>query len=325
MNSSDSEPATSRRLLSVAVPIFNEGECFPALLERLLALRDKIHGFDLELLFVNDGSSDRTAELLESAASQHSCVKVIQFSRNFGHQAALTAGMDRAAGDYVCIIDADLQDPPELIPEMLTAALGGFDVVYGKRRNRSGETWFKKTTASLFYRIITAICRVDIPRDTGDFRLVSRRLVLAFRELRETHRFIRGMVPWVGFRSMPLLYDRHERYSGSTKFPFLKMARFAMDAIFSFSNSPLRISTYLGAGMTLLSILGMITIGYLRLFTTYTVPGISAVLFVVLLTSGVQFIILGLIGEYIGRIFEQSKSRPIYIVASTRNLETPAG
>lgn len=324
MNPSDSSSPASPRLLSIAVPIFNEEECFPKLLERLLALRPRLNGFGLELIFVNDGSRDGTAELLDAAAAQHPCVKVIQFSRNFGHQAALTAGLDRASGDFVAVIDGDLQDPPELIPDMLTKALEGYDVVYGQRRNRPGETWFKRTTASLFYRLITAICRVEIPRDTGDFRLVSRRLVLAFRELRETHRFIRGMVPWVGFRSVPHLYDRHERYSGSTKFPFLKMARFAMDAILSFSNSPLRLSTFLGAAMTAFSILGMLVIGYLRVFTSYTVPGISAVLFVVLLTSGVQFIILGLIGEYIGRIFEQSKGRPLYVVASTRNFETPA-
>ena len=202
MSNDPIRPATIA-LLSVVVPIFNEAECFEPLLARLLSLRQKIDGATLELIFVNDGSTDGTAELLESAAACHPNVKVLHFSRNFGHQAALTAGLDHAEGDYVCVIDADLQDPPEIIPDLLQKARAGYDVVYGQRRTRPGETWFKKTSAALFYRILSAICRVQIPIDTGDFRLVSRRLVLAFRNVREPHRFIRGLVPWVGFRSTP--------------------------------------------------------------------------------------------------------------------------
>lgn len=307
-------------LLSIVVPIYNEEECFSSLLERLLALQGKIEGFDLELLLVNDGSYDGTSGLLEVAASRHPCVRVIKFSRNFGHQAALTAGLDYADGEYVCMIDADLQDPPEIIPDMLVLARQGYDVVYGKRRNRSGETWFKKTSASLFYRLLTMICRVEIPTDTGDFRLVNHRVVKVFRRLRETHRFVRGLVPWVGFQSTAFLYDRQERHAGTTKYPFFKMVRFAMDAILSFSNMPLRISTFVGLGMTVLSLLGMVVVLFLKLFTKYTVPGVSAVLFLVLFTSGVQFIILGLMGEYIGRIFEQVKQRPLYLISSTSNL-----
>lgn len=321
MTGSSSAVPSACRLLSVVVPIFNEKDCFPALLNKLLDLRPRLGGCELELLFINDGSHDGTALLLEEAAKNERCVKVIHFSRNFGNQAALTAGLDYADGDYVCIIDADLQDPPEMIPEMLAVLKQGYDVVYGKRRSRSGETWFKTTTAALFYRILSAICGVDIPTDTGDFRLVSRRLVLAFRQLRETHRFIRGMVPWAGFRSTPFPYDRRERHAGTTKFPFFKMARFAMDAMLSFSNFPLRVSTFLGLGMTVLSLLGMSVVFYLRLFTKFTVPGISAILFLVLLTSGVQFIILGMLGEYIGRIFEQTKQRPLYLIAEATNLQ----
>jgi len=307
--------------LSIVVPVYDEEECFPALLARLLALSERLNGLALELWFVNDGSRDGTPRLLEEAATRHGCVKVIHFSRNFGHQAAVTAGLDHAEGEFVCVIDADLQDPPEIIPEMLALARQGYDVVYGKRRNRSGETWFKKTSAALFYRLLTAICRVEIPTDTGDFRLVSRRGVRAFRRLRETHRFVRGMVPWVGFRSTAFLYDRQERHAGATKYPLLKMARFATDAILSFSNYPLRISTVFGLSMTALSLLGIVVIVYLRLFTSFTVPGISAVLFFMLLISGVQFIILGLIGEYIGRIFEQVKQRPLYVIAATANFD----
>ena len=307
--------------LTVVVPIFNEVECFPQLLTRLLALAGKLDGHTLDLLFVDDGSTDGTDQLLAAAATAHPSVRVLHFSRNFGHQAALTAGLDHAEGDYVCVIDADLQDPPEIIPAMLRRAREGFDVVYGQRRSRAGETWFKRTTALLFYRLLSATCRVQIPIDTGDFRLVSRRLVLAFRTLRESHRFIRGLVPWAGFRSTAFLYDRQERFAGSTKYPVVKMIRFAVDALLSFSNVPLRLSTYIGLGMTCLSVLGILVMLYLKLFTVYTVPGISAVICLILGIGGIQFIILGLLGEYVGRIFEQGKHRPLYIVAATANLK----
>ena len=313
---------TAARILSVVVPVFNEAECFPVLLSRLLALQPRLGGFRLELIFVNDGSSDGSDVLLEDAGRTYPNVKVLHFSRNFGHQAALTAGLDHARGDYVCIIDADLQDPPEIVPDMLRRALEGFDVVYGQRRERAGETWFKKASAAVFYRLLAAICGVKIPVDAGDFRLVSRRLVEAFKQVREPHRFIRGLVPWIGFRSTPFLYDRHVRHAGTTKYPFLKMFRFATDAILSFSNVPLRISTYLGLGVTCLSAIGILLMVYLRLFTTFTVPGISAVICLILGLGGVQLIILGLLGEYIGRIFEQGKSRPLYIIASSTNLQS---
>ena len=323
MNTTDDATMSSvSGLLSIVVPIYNERECFSVLLQRLMALAGRLGGHELELIFINDGSNDGTACLLEEAATQYQCVKVIHFSRNFGHQAALTAGLDYADGDFVCVIDADLQDPPELIPDMLLLACQGYDVVYGKRRNRSGESWFKKTTASLFYRFLTAICRVNIPTDTGDFRLMSRRVVKSLRSLRETHRFVRGLVPWIGFRSTALLYDRQDRHAGYTKYPFFKMLHFATDAILSFSNFPLRVSTFVGLGMTILSLLGIAVVLYLRLFTAFTVPGISAVLCLMLLTGGMQFIILGMMGEYIGRIYEQAKGRPLYLVASTSNISS---
>ncbi|AMV18180.1 glycosyltransferase family 2 protein [Planctomyces sp. SH-PL14] len=308
--------------LTVVIPVFNEEDCLPALLQRVLAIQSRMPNCRLELLFVNDGSVDRTGVLLEEAAAAHCHVKVVQFSRNFGHQAAVTAGIDHADGDFVCIIDADLQDPPEVIPDMLALALEGHDLVYGKRRSRSGETLFKKATAAIFYRMLRRICRVDIPADAGDFRLMSRSVVLAVRQMRETHRFIRGMVAWVGFKSAPYVYDRQERHAGTTKYPLFKMVRFATDAILSFSNLPLRISTYLGLGMTTLTLFGMVLVACLRLFTPWTVPGISAVLFVVLLIGGVQFLILGIMGEYISRIFEQDKDRPLYLIATTSNLKS---
>ena len=306
--------------LSIVVPIYNEEGCFPTLLQRLLAVSEKMVGWRVDFLFVNDGSTDGTSGLLDDAAAHNANAKTIHLSRNFGHQAALTAGLDNAGGDFVCIIDADLQDPPEIIPDMVALAVEGYDIVYGKRRSRRGETMFKKATAAAFYRILQFICGVSIPADTGDFRVMRRNVVLAFREMRESQRFIRGMVAWVGFRSTPFLYDRNERHAGQTKYPFMKMLRFALDAIFSFSNLPLRISTYVGVVMTILASAGLVVVLSLRIFTAYTVPGISAVLCVMLLSTGIQLLILGALGEYVSRIYEQVKQRPIYIVARTSNL-----
>lgn len=306
--------------LTIVVPVYNEEGCFSPLLERLGAVRAALAPRPVDIIFVNDGSTDGTGKLLDSATRHDGTVKAIHFSRNFGHQAALTAGLDHAEGEFVCVIDADLQDPPEIIPDMLNLACQGYDLVYGQRRSRRGETFFKKMTAAIFYRLLQKICGVDIPADTGDFRLMRRNVVQAFRTMRESHRFIRGMIAWVGFRSTPFLYDRQERYTGATKYPFVKMLRFAVDAIVSFSNLPLRISTYLGLGMTMLAIAGVFLVLFLRLFTSYTVPGISAVLCILLLFSGIQFLILGAIGEYVSRIYEQSKQRPLYVIARTENL-----
>jgi glycosyltransferase involved in cell wall biosynthesis len=309
-----------RETLTIVVPVYNEEACLPELFDRLLALQHRIAPRSMDVVLINDGSTDGTPLVLDEAATLHPFIRIIHLSRNFGHQAALSAGLDLADGDFVCIIDADLQDPPEVIPEMLRIACEGNDIVYGQRRTRRGETLFKKATAAIFYRLLRDICGVDVPKDAGDFRLMRKSVVLAFRSMRENHRFIRGMIAWVGFRSVPFLYDRHERYAGKTKYPLLKMAKFATDAIVSFSNLPLRISTYFGFAMTVLAMVGMATVVVLRLFTAYTVPGISAVLFVICLIGGIQFLILGAIGEYISRIYEQTKQRPLYVVSSTRNI-----
>lgn len=307
--------------LTIVVPVYNEEQCLPILFERLLKLMDQLAPRPVTVLFVDDGSTDRTPALIDEAASAHACFGVIHLSRNFGHQSALTAGLDHAAGDFVCVIDADLQDPPEIIPDMLQVAIAGADIVYGRRRTRRGETVFKKATAAIFYRLLSRVCGVDIPQDAGDFRLMRREVVVAFRLMRESHRFVRGMIAWAGFRSVAFPYDRHERHAGATKYPFAKMLKFAMDAIFSFSNLPLRMSTYLGLTMTGLATIGILTVVCLRLFTTYTVPGISAVLCVTMFIGGVQFMILGVIGEYISRIYEQTKARPLYLIARTMNVE----
>lgn len=251
-------------------------------------------------------------------------VRVLDFSRNFGHQIAVTAGLDFADADYIGIIDADLQDPPELLESMYRKVLEGPDMVYGKRLSRKGETWFKKASARTFYLLLSRMCHVEIPQDTGDFRLFSRRVHVALKSMREQHRFLRGMVPWVGFSSEPVCYHRDQRYAGETKYPLRRMIRFALDAIFSFSKAPIRIATYTGISIVCFAIIGGIFLLYLRLFTSYHVPGITAAILTVILLGGIQIIMLGIIGEYIGRIFEESKNRPLYFVRSSLNFDAAA-
>jgi glycosyltransferase involved in cell wall biosynthesis len=310
-----------KNLLSIVVPVFNEEESIGEMVRRLLQLSETFGaGTDVELIFVNDGSTDRSMTILGNFAKVTNSVKVISFSRNFGHQIAITAGMDFAAGDFVAVIDADLQDPPELIGDMYQMALTGYDVVYGKRCSRAGESTFKKATAAGFYRLLNYMCEIDIPRDTGDFRLMSRKAVDAFKELRERHRFIRGMVPWLGFSSTSLVYDRAERFAGETKFPLNKMLSFATNAILSFSSKPLTVAIRLGFLTILVGIIGGGYMLYLKLFTEIPVPGVTAVLLSIVIFSGVQILLIGIVGEYIARIFEEVKGRPLYFVSETINI-----
>lgn len=317
---------SGRQLLSVVVPVLNEEESVGETARRLLALREALSSeLEVELLFVDDGSNDRSLGLLREIAARETAVKVISLSRNFGHQVAITAGIDRAAGDYVAVIDADLQDPPELIADMYRLARAGYDVVYGRRRTRAGESFFKRATAAAFYRLLSAMCEVDVPRDTGDFRLMTRKVVDAFTQLRERHRFVRGMVPWLGFRSAPLDYDRQERYAGTTKYGLKQMAAFAANAILSFSKKPLTLATRLG----FLTILAGTGLGlyklYQKLFTDIPIPGFTAIFLAIVVFSGVQILLIGLVGEYISRIFEEVKGRPLYLVSETVNLPERAG
>jgi len=312
---------SGKNLLSIVVPLFNEEESICETARRLLALRDSLSSvLDIELLFIDDGSRDRSLSLLRDLAKTTSVMKVISLSRNFGHQIAITAGIDLAAGDYVALIDADLQDPPELISDMYRLALTGFDVVYGKRRSRSEESLFKKVTAAVFYRLLNSMCEVDIPTDTGDFRLMSRKVVDAFKQLRERHRFVRGMVPWLGFRSIPFEYDRAERFAGETKYTLKKMVAFATNAILSFSRKPLTLAIRFGfitvlAGMAL----GLYKL-YQKLFTNIPIPGFTAIFLSIVVFSGIQILLIGLVGEYISRIFEEVKERPLYLVSETINV-----
>jgi glycosyltransferase involved in cell wall biosynthesis len=309
-------------LISIVVPVFNEQESISETTRRLLllckSLEDKV---DTELIFVDDGSSDDSLAILKDlAVSWGGAIKLIALSRNFGHQIAITAGIDKANGDYVAVIDADLQDPPELIGEMFQLAQKGYDVVYGKRKSRAGESWFKKVTASAFYRVLSYMCEIEIPLDTGDFRLMSRRAVDAFKLLREKNRFVRGMVPWLGFKSVPFEYHREERYAGKTKYPLRKMLAFAVNAILSFSKKPLTLAVRLGFMTVLLGIILGVYVLYLKLFTSIPVPGVTVIILSIVIFGGAQIFLIGVVGEYIARIFEEVKRRPLYLVAETVNF-----
>ena len=308
--------------LEFIIPVYDEADCLPELMKRLLALREKMSAVEMSFVFINDGSHDNSLEQLLSYADRHPFIRVISLSRNFGHQMAVTAGLDHSQADYLCIIDADLQDPPELVEAMYAMAKKeGLRIVYGQRRERKGETAFKKLTASLFYRLLRWMCKIEIPAGAGDFRLIDRKVAQALGRMGESHRFLRGMFPWAGFRSGAFLYDRDARYAGTTKYPFRKMFRFALDAIFSFSNKPLRIASYAGGIVVSAGMFGIAYMFWLKFFTSRVVPGIMVILVGTFTLGGLQILMLGLIGEYLGRVFEQVKHRPNYFVDITRNME----
>lgn len=297
--------------ISVVVPIYNEAPIIPELHRRLTAVLAGVAD-SYELVFVNDGSRDASLDLLRHLVTSDPHARLVDLSRNFGHQIAITAGMDMARGDAVVVIDADLQDPPEVIPELIAKWREGYDVVYAVRARREGESFFKRATAAAFYRVINRITNVDIPVDTGDFRLMSRRAVEALKKVRERNRFIRGLVSWLGFRQIGVRYVRHERFAGETKYPLKKMLKFAFDGIASFSFLPLQLATYLGFVVSVSSFLGILYVLYLRMFTQETILGWASLMAAILFLGGVQLITLGIIGEYIGRIYDEAKGRPLY-------------
>ena len=309
----------SRPVISLVLPIYNEAEVIPELHRRLLAFLEQIK-VKAEVIFVNDGSKDESFELLRGLAASESRYRVVSFARNFGHQTAITAGVDYASGEAVVVMDADLQDPPEVVLAMIEKWRQGFDVVYARRGKREGETWFKLLTARLFYRVFAAMIPITVPLDTGDFRLMSRRVIVALRELKETHRFVRGMVAWVGFKSTDVVYDRPERFAGKTKYPLRKMIRFALDGITSFSVLPLRFSTYLGMVMIVVSFGVAIWALLAKLVFQRTVPGWTATVIIIVMFASVQLLMTGILGEYVGRIYEEVKRRPLYVVGETVNL-----
>lgn len=305
---------------SIVIPIYNEEEVLPELYRRLKGAMDGL-GDTYELVFVNDGSRDRSIALLRELAEADPRIRVIDFARNFGHQAAITAGMELASGDAVVVIDADLQDPPEVIARLAAKWREGYEVVYAVREKRQGDSLFKRATAAAFYRLLRRVTSVDIPVDTGDFRLMDRKAIEAFKGLRERHRFIRGLVSWIGFRQTGVSFVRDERFAGVTKYPLKKMLKFAFDGLTSFSFAPLQLATYMGFVTAVTAFLGILWVVWIKLFTHEALAGWASQIVCTLLLGGIQLISLGIIGEYIGRIYDEVKGRPLYITREVLGRE----
>lgn len=307
--------------ISIVAPVYNEIDCLDELYRRLSEVMDS-SGHRWELILVDDGSRDGSTEKIRELARSHKDqVRAVIFARNFGHQIAVTAGLDYSRGDAVVIIDADLQDPPEVILDLIRKWEEGYQVVYAVRQEREGETWFKKTTAAMFYRIIYRITDVKIPLDTGDFRLMDRQVVNVMNQMREKHRFLRGMSSWVGFKQTGVNYKRAARFAGSTKYPFKKMLKLALNAVTSFSYFPLQVATYLGFISAGLSILAIPVVVILRITGNQAFYGQATTLISVLFLGGVQLISLGILGEYVGRIYDEVKGRPLYVVSESPEME----
>lgn len=305
---------TTRKKITILIPAYNEQEVLPVLLKRLDALANSANNYAFEFLFINDGSRDRTLELLEKAAEADERISFINLSRNFGKEIAMIAGLDHANGDATVIIDADLQDPPELIPQMIEYWEEGYDDVYARRKSRAGESLVKKKTSEWFYQILQKSTHITIQQDTGDFRLLDRRCVLALREFRESQRYTKGMFSWIGYHKKEILYDRDPRAAGETKWNYFKLINLAIDGITSFTTAPLRIASLFGI---LVSFAAFIYILYLLIRPLFGIPtgdGYSSMMAVILFLGGVQLLSLGVIGEYVGRVFNESKQRPLYLI-----------
>lgn len=309
----------TRKLLSVVVPVYNEQEVITETYIRLKASLSNLD-MDIEYIFINDGSTDNTYLKLKELIV-NTDVKLINFSRNFGHQIAISAGMDYAKGDAVVVIDADLQDPPEIISEMIEKWKEGYEVVYGKRLHREGETLFKKLTAKLFYRVIDNITDIKLPVDVGDFRLIDKKVCNSMKSLPERARYVRGLVSWVGFNQTSIEYKREKRFAGKTKYPLRKMIKLATDGIISFSYRPLKLATFLGMTVSALSFIYLIVILLQKIFTNSTVEGWASTMVVSLFFNGVMLVVIGIMGEYVGRIYEEVKSRPLYVIGELKNFD----
>lgn len=304
---------TNQMELSVVIPVFNEEEVLMSSYERLVAVMRRLTA-NFELIFVNDGSTDGTRSILNHLRELDAHVRVIHFSRNFGHQIAITAGVDYASGAGVVVIDADLQDPPELIPAMVEKWRAGYQVVYAKRLIRKGESFFKKFSAKVFYRALEKLSDTPIPVDTGDFRLMDRKVCRALRQVEEKNPFVRGQVSWLGFKQTEIEYERDERLYGTTKYPLRKMIKLSIDGITSFSYLPLKLATYLGVTVAACGFFYMFFALFQKLFTTATVPGWASIVIIQLIFFGIVLLVLGMIGEYIGRMYEEVKHRPLYVI-----------
>jgi glycosyltransferase involved in cell wall biosynthesis len=304
--------------------VYNEEDVLPEFHKRLSAVFEKLP-CDLEVVYVNDGSIDRTLEVINGLRTKDPRIAIVDLSRNFGKEIAMAAGFDNACGDAIVVIDADLQDPPELIPEMIRLWRGGYDVVYAQRIARQGETWLKKTSAAMFYRVIERVSRVKIPRNTGDYRLMSRRAVDALNRIREQHRFMKGLFAWIGFSQKALPYTRDPRFAGVTKWNYWKLWNFALEGITSFTIAPLKIATYLGLLVSVLAFLYGAVIVLKTLLYGDPVPGYPTLIVVILFLGGVQLAALGIIGEYLGRMFDEIKQRPLYILQSLEPSSAASG
>lgn len=305
--------STDRPLVTVVVPVYNEVLVLDAFYERTDRVLSELEGVDHEILFVDDGSTDGSIAKLGELAAADAAVRVLKLSRNFGHQIAITAGVDHARGDTVVIIDSDLQDPPELIPELVREWRNGYDVVYAARERREGERADKLFTARLFYRVLNVFTDFEIPAEVGDFRLLGPRALEQFRQLREKDRFVRGLVSWIGLRQKAVPYSRDPRYAGETKYPYRKMIKFALDGITSFSSVPLKLATWLGYAAALLAV-GYLLSVFVQKALGHTVQGWATIMVALLFLGSVQLICIGIVGEYVGRIFKEIKPRPMYVV-----------
>ena len=309
------------KLLSIVVPVFNETAVIDAFYARLKHVMDSLVPLSYEILFVDDGSRDDTYDKLVGLAAKDKNIRVIKFSRNFGHQIAITAGIDIAIGDALVDIDSDLQDPPEVIKDFIGKWEQGYDVVYGIRKKRKGESRLKLITANLFYRLLRTLIKIDIPSDAGDFRLMNKRVVEHFKRFKENDRFVRGLTSWLGFNQTGVFYDRDERYAGETKYPYRKMIKFALDGITSFSSIPLKLASWLGYLTSIFAFL-YACIVLIQKMLGFTVQGWATIMLGMLFLGGVQLICLGIIGEYIGRIFSETKRRPLYVVDHIYSAES---
>ncbi len=304
----------SMKKISIIIPAYNEEEALPMLHERMKKLMDEMKNYEFEILFVNDGSKDRTIEIIKKLRQEDNRICYVDFSRNFGKEIAMIAGLDYATGECVIFMDADLQDPPELIPELVKYWEEGYDDVYAKRKSRKGETWLKKFTSSMYYKILQHLTKVEIQRDTGDFRLLDRRCVNALKKLRESQRNTKSMFSWIGYRKKEVLYDREPRVAGKTKWNYIKLVDLAIDGITSFTTSPLRLSTFIAIPTFLVLFIYFIYVIIKSFIVQEAIQAYQAIILLILFFSGIQILLFGIIGEYLGRIFNETKNRPLYLV-----------
>lgn len=306
--------------VTIIIPAYNEEESLPLLYDRLSKVVDKLENYEFEMLFVNDGSKDKTIKIIKELRAQDNRVSYVDFSRNFGKEVAMIAGLDYAQGDCVIFIDADLQDPPELIPELIKYWEEGYDDVYARRRSRKGESFLKKFTSKMYYKVLQKMTRVEIQRDTGDFRLLDRRCVNALKQLRETQRCSKSMFSWIGYNKKQVLFDRDPRIAGKTKWNYKKLVDLAIDGITSFTTSPLRISTYLAIPTFIMLFVYMVYVIVKCITQSVAVQAFQAIILLVLFFAGVQIMLFGIIGEYLGRIFNETKNRPLYFIKEYNDI-----